>query len=646
MIFRSGHTLLIIIIIITSIDLTAQSFNPKYNFRHLNVQNGLTQNIVYHFLHDSRGYMWVGTHNGLSLFDGSRTINFLHNEQDTTSAGGKFITCILEDASQQIWIGNENGIDLYDRSTNTFKHFRVDRPDGTKDKTYCVPLGFVSVNDLWFLDTKTKAIRSLNIKTKSTTFISGLNANNALFYKSSVTQDVHIWSSYDKGTIHQVYRDTQLISEQTFFAGKNKSPVNTELEVIHVLQQNDTTVWLSTNKGLVKLNPVLNNYRIFNSWQNQTVRELRYTAFSNKGQLWAATGPDGIYVFDVNTNQFIDNFKNDKSDPFSVCSDNIVSLYFDKTNNIWCGSYGKGVSYANLGNTLFTTHISQKQTQAWNGNNHIQWLGLDPAENIWCMFENIPGFLILNKQLKIIKYRNPVFENGSIFNQAMYKLLFETGNEVWCATNKGLYSYNVNTNKLHPVKYELINEEIQGSAWIWDIIRLNDSSIIFSTFGGIYRVTKESGKPVVKPVTFLNPGAYNGFGSLFQDKKGLIYVESLGDSLYILKPTSEGKEYDLIKRMAFIPEINHFFNDKGDTIIYLATNEGLYHINNNNFRIEKEAVNKNLPFLNISSVFKKDNTLWIFGEKGLYFFDEKNKTGRTYTVEDGLPANEFSLSAL
>ena len=49
--------------------------------------------------------------------------------------------------------------------------------------------------------------------------------------------------------------------------------------------------------------------------------------------------------------------------------------------------------------------------------------------------------------------------------------------------------------------------------------------------------------------------------------------------------------------------------------------------------------------MNVSSVFKKDNKFWMFGEKGLYFFDEKNNTGRTYTVEDGLPANEFSFSA-
>src|SRR6476659_4575481 len=128
MIARAGHMLsMIILIIVSGIRMQAQSFNPNYNFKHLNVQNGLAQNIVYHFLQDSRGYMWIGTQNGLSLFDGVKTTSFLHKEEDSTSIGGNFISSILEDSSQQVWIGNENGIDLYNRANNSFSHFGVDR---------------------------------------------------------------------------------------------------------------------------------------------------------------------------------------------------------------------------------------------------------------------------------------------------------------------------------------------------------------------------------------------------------------------------------------------------------------------------------------------------------------------------------------
>src|SRR5436309_2826767 len=107
MILKAAHVVRFVIIISTvaaSFDLKGQSFNPGYNFKHLNVQNGLTQNIVYHFLQDSRGYMWIGTHNGVTLFDGTSAINFLHNEKDSTSIARNFISSIVEDSTQQVWI--------------------------------------------------------------------------------------------------------------------------------------------------------------------------------------------------------------------------------------------------------------------------------------------------------------------------------------------------------------------------------------------------------------------------------------------------------------------------------------------------------------------------------------------------------------
>ena len=636
---RAAIMLAYVFICVTSFSQT-QPFTPAYNFKHVNVQNGLVYNIVYHFLQDSYGYMWIGTHNGLTLYDGIRTTNFLHNEEEKTSIAGTFITSILEDSAQQIWIGNENGIDLYNRTDNCFSHYGVDRPDGTKDNTYCVLLGFVSANDLWFLDTKTRSIRSLNTKTKKGSFISELNAVHAFLYKGS-DQAAHIWSVYDKGTIHQVYNNSKLQSQEIYFDGKTPPFKNLQLEIIHALQQNDTTVWLSSNKGLVKLNPVSKTYRLFDQFQKQDVKELRCTALSPKGELWAGSGPAGVYVFDIKTSKFIEHFKNNKLDPFSICSDNIVSLYFDHTGNVWCGSYGNGSSYAKTQNIFFNNHLSKTEMQAWNNNNSLSWLNIDADKNAWCLFTDGTGFWMMDKDLKMKKHLDPVLPNGSRFDGYIFKLLFDTKDEMWIATNKGIYRYYLHKNLMTPVKYELLSEEVQGSGWIRDIIRLRDSSILFSTFAGLYRITKEPDQYVIKPVNFLNQGAFAGLGQLFQDKAGLVYVKSLGDSLYILKP-AHNRNYELIRSMRCTPKINHYYNEPGDSIIYLAASNGLYHINCNTFQITKDDLNNKLPFSNISSVFKKEGRLWVFGEKGLYFFDERNKQGRRYTIEDGLPANEFA----
>jgi hypothetical protein len=96
------------------------------------------------------------------------------------------------------------------------------------------------------VDTKTRSIRSLNTDTGNSSFIGELKATNASMFKGSA-QKTHVWTSYDWGTIHQVYRDKKLVEEQTYFSGKNGQLRYPELQVIHILQQNDTIAWLSTN---------------------------------------------------------------------------------------------------------------------------------------------------------------------------------------------------------------------------------------------------------------------------------------------------------------------------------------------------------------------------------------------------------------
>ena len=86
------------------------------------------------------------------------------------------------------------------------------------------------------------------------------------------------------------------------------------------------------------------------------------------------------------------------------------------------------------------------------------------------MLASAPGFWILNEEFKIAMHKIPLQENGGSFNGSIYKMLFDKNGNIWCATSRGLYNYKVSANRMHPVKYELISDEVQGSIWIKDII--------------------------------------------------------------------------------------------------------------------------------------------------------------------------------
>jgi hypothetical protein len=66
------------------------------------------------------------------------------------------------------------------------------------------------------------------------------------------------------------------------------------------------------------------------------------------------------------------------------------------------------------------------------------------------------------------------FDAQGNFTGNLYKLLFDKDDNIWCTSNKGLYKFNPSTNKLTPVKYTMISDEVQGSIWITDIIQLNN----------------------------------------------------------------------------------------------------------------------------------------------------------------------------
>jgi hypothetical protein len=201
---------------------------------------------------------------------------------------------------------------------------------------------------------------------------------------------------------------------------------------------------------------------------------------------------------------------------------------------------------------------------------------MDAHENLWCVFSDAGGFWMLAKDFKIKTHKIPLLENRTPFNGYLKKFLFDNDDNIWCGTNKGLYRYNIPTNTMYAVKYDLINDEVMGSIWIKGMTWLNDGSMLFSTFAGLYHVTNVLHSPVVKPINFLPPGTYLGFDAVFQDKNNFIYVKTTNDTLYILSPIDNGKDYRLFKSLHLMPDVNYFFNEKNDPTIYIATNYGLY----------------------------------------------------------------------
>ena len=87
-------------------------------FKHLTINDGLSQNYVRAIEQDSKGFMWFGTSSGLQKYDGYTFTRYTHNPFDTTTLSGDAVRVIFEDSRGLLWINIEgSGYDILDPNT-------------------------------------------------------------------------------------------------------------------------------------------------------------------------------------------------------------------------------------------------------------------------------------------------------------------------------------------------------------------------------------------------------------------------------------------------------------------------------------------------------------------------------------------------
>ena len=68
-------------------------------FTHLSTDQGLSQSRVDHMLQDRRGFIWMGTLNGLNRYDGYHFKIYKPEPNNPNSLGGLRVFAVLEDRS-------------------------------------------------------------------------------------------------------------------------------------------------------------------------------------------------------------------------------------------------------------------------------------------------------------------------------------------------------------------------------------------------------------------------------------------------------------------------------------------------------------------------------------------------------------------
>jgi hypothetical protein len=98
------------------------------------VEQGLSHNVILKLMEDSKDRIWIGTKGGgVCVFDGKSFVHY------TTKQGLSFdvINDIFEDSEGKIWLATDKGgIDVLDLENNKYFHFGI--PQGLSNYTTCL----------------------------------------------------------------------------------------------------------------------------------------------------------------------------------------------------------------------------------------------------------------------------------------------------------------------------------------------------------------------------------------------------------------------------------------------------------------------------------------------------------------------------
>src|SRR5574337_934329 len=92
--------------------LTLAGQKNYFQFSHLDISRGLSNNQVTSILKDPKGFLLIGTMSGLNRYDGYQFKTFTNDVRDTTSISGDFIISIKECPGKKIWIETRSGTNI------------------------------------------------------------------------------------------------------------------------------------------------------------------------------------------------------------------------------------------------------------------------------------------------------------------------------------------------------------------------------------------------------------------------------------------------------------------------------------------------------------------------------------------------------
>lgn len=611
-----------------SLSTQGQHKDKPIAFRHLTIEQGLSQNTIISIAQDSIGYLWFATQTGLNKYNGKSFTHYNKQFQNVTRPNYSRLGKVYVDKQNQLWIVTNLGkLEIYHPKTDRFSPIKT---------TFNVSTIFQDKHLNTYLGTYNNGIYKINAKTKDTLQI--LKGKDAKLTSNCFLEvDNLIYAATSKGVLE--------ITNNSYHSVKTSNLK--EIYASSLAVSTSKSIWLGTyGYGLYYKKQNDSDFSKFTGFGNSQLPEnlnIEALLVDSQERLWVATYGNGLYVIDFKL-KLIQQFKSQKSNPFAIQYNDILCLFEDSTGNTWLGTDGAGASYFDkhlvkfnlLTNNQLPTNVTVEVTRSiTTDNNNNIWIGTSGqgltfidlkeenhityttenskiASNRIVSLTNINNDLWIGHQDSGLQIRSASGDYQSfleISNLTIWKILPYNNDQVWLATeNSGVILFSKTKGVLK--QFNLSNSTLSSNN-IRAIIKSNEHTLWLGTHNdGLFKLNTNTSE-----ITKIN-SVNDGVKSLFY-KDNVLWIGTNGNGLKRLdlstnKINTYTKEDGLPNQVVY-----GILPDKDDNL-WLSTNYGLckFNLNVNETVSVENYTNKNglqgLEF-NTGAYFKDNNDILYFG---------------------------------
>lgn len=549
------------VLLLSSWMVVAQS----YQFKHLEVSDGLSNNSVNTICKDRDGFMWFGTTTGLNRYDGYTFKIYQHAENDPGSLPDNYITDIVEMPDGRFWVNTGRGYVLFDKEQDCFI---------TDVTGFMKNLESGGVPEQVFVDREGNTCLSVAgegcYRYKEGGKRLFFSYVEHLLPEHGVTQIAECSDGllliYNTGLLVCLDRATLAIKWKSDEI-KKYIPAGKTIE-FSLFVDRDNCIWAYSLMGIWAYDCGTKSWRtdLTAIWSSRPDVIIHAVAQDIEGRIWVGKDYDGIDVLEKETGKVTSLVAHDDNGR-SLPHNTIYDLYADRDGIMWVGTYKKGVSY-------YSESIFKFNMYEWG--------------DITCI------------------------------EQA-------DENRLWLGTNDhGILLWNRSTGKAEPFWRDA---EGQLPNPVVSMLKSKDGKLWVGTFnGGLYCMNGSQIRSYKEGVG--NALASNNVWALVEDDKGRIWIASLGGGLQCLEPVSGTFETYTSSNSALLENnVTSLCWVDNNTLFFGTANQGVGMMDMRTREIKKiQGQSGNVKLSNdaVNHVYKDSRGLvWIATREGLNVYDTR-----------------------